>query len=391
MTTHPNPSVTLQPRVLAPRDLADLTTPPVSRPCVSVLLPTTPCPRMAANDRARLRGLVDEAGRQLLGQAGRARLVRRLGDLVTRAVDQPTDRGLAIYVNQEIARTFRLPLPVTARSVVEPTFATRALFTVMHRMPPYVLLVLHPTCAHLYQGGDGTLRSVGDRDVFRGARAVRVPRQGDPGGAGTSTDATDDFLRGTDHLLGTYRAERPSPLVLAGDPDLLDRFCDVSRHLDRLAGCVPLDESRTALGLAGASAEVVVRYLGSRRDEALGRLRAALATRPGDVARGMAECWRAVHEKPPSMLLVEESYIHPGRAEALAARATGDVPSPGDGTEGAREMVHDLVDDLMEVVILRGGQLALVEDGDLGAHGRVALISGVLGPTAPGDRETPRP
>jgi hypothetical protein len=346
---------------------------------------------MAATDRARLRGLVDDAGRQLLGRAGRARLLRRLGDLVTRAVEQPTDRGLAIYVNQEIARTFRLPLPVTARSVVEPTFATRALFTVMHRMPPYVLLVLHSTCAHLYQGGDGTLRSVGDRDVFRGGGAVRVPRQGDPGGAGRSTDVTDDFLRGTDHMLGTYRAERPSPLVLAGDPHLLDRFCDLSRHLDRLAGRVPPEESRTALELAGASAEVVVSYLGSRRDDALARLRAALATRPGDVSRGMADCWRAVHEKPPLMLLVEESYVHPGRADALAARASATAPSSGGGTEGPGEMVHDLVDDLMEVVILRGGQLALVEDGDLGAHGRVALISGVSRPPAPRDRGTHRP
>jgi hypothetical protein len=37
--------------------------------------------------------------------------------------------------------------------------------------------------------------------------------------------------------------------------------------------------------------------------------------------------------------------------------------------------VHDLVDDLMEVVIMRGGQLALVAGGDLAEHGRVALIS----------------
>lgn len=388
MTTHPHPSITLQPRVLTPQDLADLTTPPVSRPCISVLMPTRPGPQMPPDDRARLRGLVEDAARQLTGHAGRARLVRRLGDLVARAVDQRTDRGLAIYVNQELARTFRLPIPVTARSIVEPTFATRTLFTVLHRMPPYVLLVLHPSCAHLYQGGDGSLRSVGDRDVFRGSRAVWVPRQGDPAGAASADDVTDDFLRGTDHLLGTYRAERPSPLVLAGDPHLVDRFCAVSSHLDRLAGRVPPAGLATALDLANASAEVVVRYLGSRRDEALTRLRGALAARPGEVARGMTDCWRAAHEQPPGMLLVEESYVHPGRAGAPGHR-TGGTEATGATTGDVA--VHDLVDDLMEIVILRGGQLALVEDGDLAAHGQVVLIPGAPGASPPRGRGRHRP
>jgi hypothetical protein len=38
-------------------------------------------------------------------------------------------------------------------------------------------------------------------------------------------------------------------------------------------------------------------------------------------------------------------------------------------------VVHDLVDDLMEEVVLRGGQLALVRDGELAGHDRIALIS----------------
>jgi len=36
--------------------------------------------------------------------------------------------------------------------------------------------------------------------------------------------------------------------------------------------------------------------------------------------------------------------------------------------------LHDLVDDLMEQAILHGGQLALVCDGDLDEHDRIALI-----------------
>ena len=66
------------------------------------------------------------------------------------------------------------------------------------------------------------------------------------------------------------------------------------------------------------------------------------------------------------MLLVEESFISPGIAV---------VASSGTTTEVVTEEVHDLVDDLIEQVILRGGQIALVPDGDLESHSRVALIS----------------
>jgi hypothetical protein len=113
----------------------------------------------------------------------------------------------------------------------------------------------------------------------------------------------------------------------------------------------------------------VEHYLRSRREEALSNLRTALATRPVDVASGMAACWQAVHQRVPYMLLVEHDFVSPGRPEDYA------VPTPGPRPRSVAPPVHDLVDDLIEVVIMRGGQLALVDDGDLAAHGRVALLS----------------
>jgi hypothetical protein len=65
------------------------------------------------------------------------------------------------------------------------------------------------------------------------------------------------------------------------------------------------------------------------------------------------------------MLLVEENFISPGASLRGRSIASG-------ASEQAE--VHDLVDDLMEQVILLGGQLALVADGDLMAHDRIALV-----------------
>lgn len=182
-------------------------------------------------------------------------------------------------------------------------------------------------------------------------------------------------------MLRDYRAEHPSPLVLAGSPPLLDRFCALSRNLDRLAGRVVLPDDHTALDLALASGEAIERYLRTRRQDALKQLEEAMRTRPRDVASGIASCWRRVSAGPPGMLVVEESYICPGVPEQLSADpAGGGSPEPAPGVQ-----LHDLVDDLMEQVILRGGQIALVRDGELAAHERVALISRPPGP-GPGVR-----
>lgn len=351
------------------RDVADLTV-SAAYPCISVLMPTEPAPRMTPSDVEALHGLVEDVDQRLREQEIPApgRLMRKLVSQVQLVSGEPTDRAVAIYVSLAVSRTFWLSTPVTARAVVEPTFATRPLVTALHRTPPHVLLVLHPTCAHLYHGADGGLRLVGSRDSFQGPRPLRAPQQDQDVRGETVADQTDAFLRAVDRLLGRYRAEHPSPLVLGGSPLVVDRFRAISRHLDRLAGRIPPARGETASDLARASSEVVQHYLRSRREEALSDLRTALASRPGDVASGMAACWRAAYQRVPSMLMVEHDFISPGRPEDY-------VPAQGTRPRSVAPPVHDLVDDLIEAVIMRGGQLALVDNEDLAAHGRVALLS----------------
>jgi hypothetical protein len=370
MNSFDAPATTRRLHRVRPRDVADLTV-IAAYPCISVLMPTDPAPRMTSPDAKRLHGLVEDVDQQLRehGIPAQARLMRKLASRVQQVAGQPTDRSLAIYVSLAVSRTFWLSVPVTARAVVEHTFATRPLVTSLHRTPPHVLLLLHPTCAHLYQGADGGLRLVGSRDSFQGPRPVRVPQQGHGDLKEAAADQADGFLRAVDHLLGRYRAEHPSPLVLGGSPHVVDRFRALSRNLHRLAGRIPPTRGEIASDLARASSEVVEHYLRSRREEALSNLRTALATRPVDVASGMAACWHAVHQRVPGMLLVEHDFVSPGRPEDYA------VPTPGPRPRSVAPRVHDLVDDLIEVVIMRGGQLALVDNGDLAAHGRVALLS----------------
>ncbi|MCP3420285.1 baeRF3 domain-containing protein [Nocardioides pinisoli] len=354
------------PVALRTRDIADLAV-TAGYPCISVLLPTEPAPRMTPADRSRLDDLVRDAAQCLVERSvtNRSRLLDKLSDQVDRASDEPTDRGLCIYVNRAVARSFRLPQPVAPRAVVESTFATRPLISALHRMPPHLVLLVHPTCAHLYASEDGGLRPVGRHEPFGSEHSIRVPGPRQPAAAATRAEVTTGFLRGVDQLLGDYRSDHPSPLVLVGPPRLLDEFCALSGNLERLAGRVDDRDCATILDLALAGITAVEAYLRTRREDALALLRRAAVDRPMDVASGIEGCWRALGRRRPAMLLVEEDFIVPG------------TTVPGRGTPGgapAVAEVHDLVDDLMEQVILTGGQLALVADGDLAGHDRIALV-----------------
>lgn len=360
------------PVALRARDVAELTVRP-GYPSISVLMPTEPGPRMTPTDAQQLHTLAAQVEQELSerGVTNRAPLLRKLAEQVSRVAVGPTDQGLVIYVSLAVTRSFRLPQPVPARAVVEKTFATRPLISALHRMPPHVLLLLHPTCAHLYAGVDGGLRPVGQLDPFKGKSPIRMPPAGSPGAADARDELAESHLRGVDRMLGDYRSEHPSPLVLAGSPRLLDRFCALSRNLERLAGRLDANQHTTAFDLALASAEAIQDYLRTRRKDALGQLHQAMRDRPGDVATGIDRCWQTIGSRKPDMLLVEECFISPG------------TQRPASVTEGTSESknrqadrhVHDLVDDLMEQVILHGGQLALVHDGDLDEHKRIALIS----------------
>jgi hypothetical protein len=67
------------------------------------------------------------------------------------------------------------------------------------------------------------------------------------------------------------------------------------------------------------------------------------------------------------MLVVEEGFFHPARISA-----DGDFLTPADDVEHP-DVIDDAVDELIELVIQRGGWVAFAEDGALADHDRVAL------------------
>jgi len=336
-------------------------------PAVSVLMSTTPAAAMSAADAQRLDVLVHRAVDRLLEEhlgGVQHTVVPALRELATRVQTEPTRQAVALYVSAATSRSVRLGVSVLDRVAVDPTFATRDLVRALHRTPAHLVLVFTAQDAVLLSGTDGTLRSATTR-AFPVAR--RDFRRQDPDHRGWREPDAGAFLRSVDRRLGAYRALHPSPLVILGPAGVVSAFTDTAKHAYRLAGVLPGNHVHASLPeLAGRVRPVIERYLLSRERQALDLV--ASSGEQSRVAFGMPAAWLAARTQRPEMLAVEHGLYYPARLSA-----DGDTLTPADDVEDP-EVIDDAVDELIEVVLDRGGWVALVADGSLAEHHRVALV-----------------
>lgn len=339
-------------------------------PCVSVLLSTSPAPRMIPADITRLHQLLGQASDRLHAEPSSTlneEVLSELERIAAHVTAQPTAAAVALYASAGLSEIVHLPVPVRDRVVIDPTFATRDLVRSLHHTPRHVVLVLTATEARLFHGVADTLQpALRSRFPLRNESATTGGTRRSGARTGKDDASTLAFLRAVDRALGAALRLNPSPLVLVGPERLLATFRAGSRNLDRLAGTVTGSHAKAPLHeLVRLVRPVLDRYLHSRQAEALQLLDRRLGARRA--VTGMADAWLAANRERPEMLVVEDTLLYPAR---LAAG--GDLLTPAADVE-APDVIDDAVDELIEIVLQRGGWVALAEDGALTQHDRVAL------------------
>jgi hypothetical protein len=84
-------------------------------------------------------------------------------------------------------------------------------------------------------------------------------------------------------------------------------------------------------------------------------------------ASGIDQVWRAAHENRCQTLLVETDFEYPADLDPDGARL---LPYTGRGAAA----LDDAVDELIEKVMARGGEVFFYEAGVLDLHQRIAAV-----------------
>ncbi|KRE27151.1 hypothetical protein ASG82_11875 [Mycobacterium sp. Soil538] len=334
-------------------------------PSISILATTRPGPTMHGEDVSVLRSLAASAARRLAAEdsghldADPERLLAALNVMIGDAAGRPTGRGVALFVSAAEQHRVNLPVPVVNRCVIDPTFATRDLVRAVQHTPHHAVLLLSTNEARLLHDRGGVLTPAASGG-FPARRRVLGARRS------RADERPTDFLRRVDRALGVALRLDPMPLVLVAAEPTASRFHRLSRNTGRLAGIVKGSHLHTGADeLITLTRPVLQDYLRSRAREALDLIERRAGS--GRVLTDINSAWLAARWERPELLAVEEDYFYPARLgqDGDSLVHTDEVDRP--------DVIDDAVDELIEIVLGRGGWIALLPPGELPGGARLAL------------------
>ncbi|WP_102124640.1 hypothetical protein [Deinococcus planocerae] len=349
-----------------------------SRPSVTLTLPTHRTSPDNQKDPIRLKNLMTEAVGRLEGEFGKREtqaLVARMQDLAVGIDHEHNLDGLVLFASEGYAGVFKVPYRLPERVAIDDNFLTRDLVFAMNRTPLYWVLLLSEDPTRLYLGRKTDLsevRAYGFPIVHTGPGG-KTALQTEEGANNPSRErdrALAAFMRDVDAGLGEVVKAAPFPVALVG----------VSRNL------APLNEVGKNLAQVVAQVEGGHTYLSEHE---LGQLvwpqvREALRERRrsifGDIERavgqnrfvtGLNECWQAAQDGRVETMVVEEDLHHPAEVSADGRSLT----LLETGAEPGERAYADAVDQMIELVMARGGRVVFVEDGELAAHSGLVMLT----------------
>ncbi len=345
-------------------------------PSVTITLPTHRTSPANRQDPIRVSNLVTEATNRLLTefterdlQALQANLQQVVAEIdYTHTLD-----GLAIFASSSYANKFYLPFTLEERVIVDEDFYTRDLVYALNRSPRYFVLVLSEQPTRLFEGVRGDLTEIT-------SGAFPLTHSGPGGGATLPNDPAVNssayrdenhrmFFRKVDQALGEVLAEDPLPVVLVGVDRYHSFFREVTHHGQYLVeqGVLGSHDRTNPHDLAALIQPIVAAAIQARQAAVLEELNTAQGAQR--VVTTMSDIWRVAHVGRGAKLIVEEGFNYPARVNA---EGTGldpiDVPRDPDDLD-------DAVDEVIETMLAKGGEVVFVDDGSLSQYQRIALIT----------------
>ncbi len=341
-----------------------------SPPSLTITLPTHRTSPENRQDLIRLKNLVGQATERLLAEYNRREIEPLLSRLESLAADvnyRHTLDGLVLLVNCDFAAKYYLPFSLPERIVVADTFLTRDLVFAMNRTPRYWVLVLSEKPTRLYEGTFDTLVEIRNGG-FPLTHEGPGGEQALPGGFGVRKSAYRDerhrqFFRAVDSALAPLMAEDPLPLAVVGVDRFLAFFNEVTAHRESIIATLSGSHDKTSPArLSKLVWPLVEAGLAEKRTQYLDELNKAIGERKAIF--DLDEIWRHALEGRGRLLLVEQDYHYNAQPDETGLRLvpSDDVAAP------------DAVDDIIETVLSKQGQIVFTTPGQLPAPYRIAMV-----------------
>lgn len=344
-------------------------------PCVSLVMPFRPTMR----SKGQLTNELQKATRRikdLLDQkydAGECEIVmEKLTAIVSDLNFNTHKKSIAIFVSGQFEKVYYLNLPLTERICVDDSFAIRDLVGSKKESHNYLLALLSNTSTKVYLFSNERLTPIVENacNNITGCRKeldeVCTNREADPK---EREKMLDKFLRHADNGLKLLLQSYPLPLFIMGAASTIDHFKSITQNgpgiVDYVAGHFGSKEEKELM-------QIMEYYVSDWKNVQQRQLLKQVeeANHLHKLSVGIKDVWIAASHKRVKSLLIEKSFTQPAGMRVSGAGLTF-IP---DQKMRDAFYIKDMVDDVIEKVLARGGDVAFVDDGLLQNYSKIALI-----------------
>lgn len=350
-------------------------------PAVSIFVGVDRQDIKGKNNQLAFRGQVEQA-RQLLAERYPDQEFRSVEEMMQEWVDDEPfwgnlSRGVAAFFSPDMQRIYRLRSEMPTETVVSDTFHTRPMLRPMLQPDRYFVLALDPHQTRLYEGDEDGLSEVNLFDVPTSVDEVldrdRPPHHGmrnrESSPASPSSNAFHGYGRGKDiaprhlrkfctavdeGLSGLLRHEIGA-VILVCPPRTHAIFREVSR-LDNLAehGLQESFAHISAAEIHNKTWPLAQQAVAAKIDEVLNLWERAYGFGSGET--DLQQIARRTLMSQVRVLLIEEGRAIRGELDRQEGAVAIDEAASGDPSADG----PDLLDELAEFVISRGGEAFVV-------------------------------
>lgn len=384
--------------IINPRELKRLQSLKNEYPSVSIYVPTHRTIPEKEQDPIRVKNAFKQAEERLKKEFSVRDLNKILENLekLRNYIDYTnTLDSIVIFANKNGGSIYNLPEQLEEQVIIDHNFQTRALEKFLDRNFFYWVLALSKKPTRLYMGFKDSLIEIEDTQIGKDQTGpfptlweydIMEPWSGFP--YQKDYDVTSDrelhavevghkdskyldrltkeYMQEVDQLL-SYRVNQNDPIIILGTPENKSIFESITRLKKNIIGQNKGDFSRENIPqekLLEQIKPIISEYITEKENSAIAEFKNAI----GSVthAYGLEWTWRVAQEGRIKTLIVEKHYQVPGTAEGSTILEYNDPQS--------ENISDDLVDNLIESVKNKGGNIVFVEPGKLKEYNHIAAI-----------------
>ena len=344
------------------------------RPSISIIMPFESRISLKSELIHRLKSTIDKIELELISkypQEISKMMTKRLRKLISNLDIDNSKKSIIIYMSPLFEKVIYLDIAVEERTIIDESFEIRDLVYSKKQINKFLILLLSGKETKLLLANSNNALRIDlniPETVFAYVNEVpeRVANFSDI--SDRKEIVIDKFLHHIDKALNEILKIYHLPVFVIGAEKVLGHFKSITKHTDNDFTYVHGNYIDSSISiLKDVLAPYISKLVAAKQVNILEMLETAESN--NKLAKGINEVWKEASDKKGNLLVVEKNYMIAAQHsdEANKIYKVSEIDNDYSG-------ISDAVDDVIEKVLINGGDIEFVNENVLVDFDRIALI-----------------